>query len=71
MKADNILSILIDESGDFDKYDPRDPFYHVVMVLHEQNNDISDMVISTKHIEKYSIEATLTFLSPILCLIAK
>lgn len=48
MKADNILSILIDESGDFGKYDPRDPFYHVVMVLHEQNNDISDMVSSIK-----------------------
>ncbi|MCR5528975.1 MAG: DUF3800 domain-containing protein [Saccharofermentans sp.] len=48
MKTSNILSILIDESGDFGELDPKDPFYHVVMVLHEQNNDIADMVNSIK-----------------------
>jgi hypothetical protein len=33
------LSILIDESGDFGKFDSKDPNYHVVMVVHEQHYD--------------------------------
>ena len=44
MKNENILSVLIDESGDFGKLDNNDPCYYVVMVLHEQNNDITDKV---------------------------
>jgi len=39
---------MIDESGDFGKFDPRDPVYHVVMVLHEQDKDITGMVRSLK-----------------------
>lgn len=48
MKSNRILSVLIDESGDFGKIDSRDPIYHVVMVLHEQDKDISSMVHSLK-----------------------
>ena len=44
MKKDNILSVLIDESGDFGKLDYNDPYYYVLMVLHEQDNSIADMV---------------------------
>ena len=44
MKKENILSVLIDESGDFGKLDNNDPCYYVLMVLHEQNNSITDMV---------------------------
>ena len=44
MKSDKTLSILIDESGDFGKFDPKDPNYHVVMVVHEQQNDITESV---------------------------
>lgn len=44
MKKENILSVLIDESGDFGKLDYNDPYYYVLMVLHEQNNSINDMV---------------------------
>ena len=44
MKSDRTLSVLIDESGDFGKFDSKDPYYHVVMVIHEQKNDIKDRV---------------------------
>ncbi|MCR4558237.1 MAG: DUF3800 domain-containing protein [Saccharofermentans sp.] len=44
MKNEKILSVLIDESGDFGRVDQHDPYYHVVMVLHEQNKSISGMV---------------------------
>lgn len=44
MKKENILSVLIDESGDFGRLDRHDPYYHVVMVLHEQNKSITGMV---------------------------
>ena len=46
MKSGKTLSILIDESGDFGSLDPRDPYYHVVMVVHEQQDDITDRVSS-------------------------
>ncbi len=36
-----ILSIFIDESGDFGKYDIRSPYYYVAMVFHDQSIDIS------------------------------
>ena len=44
LKSDKTLSILIDESGDFGKFDSKDPNYHVVMVIHEQQDDITDRV---------------------------
>lgn len=37
----NELSVFIDESGDFGKYDPKAPFYIIGMVLHDQRRDIS------------------------------
>ena len=39
--AERILSIFIDESGDFGAYDRRAPYYLVTMVLHDQDCDIS------------------------------
>lgn len=48
LKSNKTLSILIDESGDFGKFDPKDPIYHVVMVVHEQEYDITDRVKSFK-----------------------
>lgn len=35
------LSIFIDESGDFGRYDPTSPYYLFSLVFHEQQNDIS------------------------------
>lgn len=39
--AEKILSVFIDESGDFGPYDFRAPYYLVAMVLHNQDIDIS------------------------------
>lgn len=36
------LSIFIDESGDFGEYDPKSPYYIIGMVIHDQNDDISE-----------------------------
>lgn len=36
------LSIFVDESGDFGKYQSHAPYYIITMVLHEQRADISD-----------------------------
>ena len=44
MAKENILSVFIDESGDFGQFDPKHPMYYVAMVLHEQTNDISDNI---------------------------
>ena len=38
------LSIFIDESGDFGKYDPKAPFYIISLVLHDQSDDISEPI---------------------------
>lgn len=46
------LSVFIDESGDFGKCNPRNPFYYVAMVLHNQSNDIScDIKNLERHLE--------------------
>lgn len=37
----NELSIFVDESGDFGKYEPHNPYYIVSFIFHEQNKDIS------------------------------
>mgnify|MGYP003295108733 CR=1 FL=1 len=39
----NTLSIFIDESGDFGKYDPKCPFYIFTLVFHNQVDDISNL----------------------------
>ena len=42
--ANKTLSVFIDESGDFGKYDPKSPYYYVSMVLHDQSIDISSEI---------------------------
>lgn len=39
--TEKILSVFIDESGDFGAYDHHAPYYLVAMVLHDQSVDIS------------------------------
>ena len=39
-----VLSIFIDESGDFGPYDFHSPNYYVAMVLHDQSIDISENI---------------------------
>ena len=43
---ENILSVFVDESGDFGQYNPASPNYYVSMVLHEQRTDISENIAS-------------------------
>lgn len=38
---EKVLSVFIDESGDFGQYNPASPNYYVAMVLHDQKIDIS------------------------------
>lgn len=37
----NVLSVFVDESGDFGQFNPASPYYYVAMVLHDQSIDIS------------------------------
>lgn len=37
-----ILSVFVDESGDFGKYEKHTPYYIVTMVFHDQSMDISE-----------------------------
>ena len=36
-----VLSVFVDESGDFGQYNPASPYYYVAMILHNQQIDIS------------------------------
>ena len=38
------FSIFIDESGDFDPFEPHSPFYFITMVFHDQNNNINNQI---------------------------
>ncbi|MBD5472930.1 MAG: DUF3800 domain-containing protein [Lachnospiraceae bacterium] len=38
---DKVLSVFVDESGDFGQYNPSSPNYYVSMLLHDQEIDIS------------------------------
>lgn len=38
----NVLSVFVDESGDFGAYSPHSPFYLFSLVFHEQENNIEE-----------------------------
>ena len=42
--SEKILSVFIDESGDFGPYENHAPYYLVSMILHNQNIDISENI---------------------------
>ena len=42
--AEKVLSVFIDESGDFGPYEPHAPYYLVAMVFHNQNIDITENI---------------------------
>lgn len=44
--AEKILSVFIDESGDFGAYDYHTPFYLITMILHNQSIDITENIRS-------------------------
>lgn len=39
-----VLSVFVDESGDFGQYNPLSPNYYVAMVLHNQEVDITKSI---------------------------
>lgn len=47
--AEKILSIFIDESGDFGPYEKHNPYYFVAMVAYEQSVDISGEIAKMNH----------------------
>ena len=49
--GNEILSVFIDESGDFGEYDTKTPYYIVTMVMHNQDVDINSRINElTEHI---------------------
>ena len=42
--SEKILSVFIDESGDFGPYEIHAPYYLVSMILHNQNTDINENI---------------------------
>ena len=41
---EKVLSVFIDESGDFGKFDSKNPYYYVALVLHDQSIDINENI---------------------------
>jgi len=61
------LSVFIDESGDFGKYDPKSPYYYVSMVLHDQSNDISSEIKNLEeHVANYGYPHHAIHVGPII-----
>lgn len=50
--ANKILSVFIDESGDFGPYDSASPYYLVALVFHDQSVDIQkNIAVFNKHLK--------------------
>lgn len=50
---EKILSIFIDESGDFGRYDSKNPYYYVSLILHDQSINISENIENLEqHLKK-------------------
>ena len=64
---ENILSIFIDESGDFGDYSKISPYYMVSMVFHEQRVDISeDIAILDRHIRELGFPPHAVHMGPLI-----
>ena len=51
--ADKILSVFIDESGDFGPYDAAAPYHLVAMILHNQDINITEnILLMDEHIDR-------------------
>ena len=50
----SVLSIFVDESGDFGEYEPHSPLYLMTLVFHDQSRDISEQV---EHLKRQVIAA--------------
>lgn len=64
---ENILSIFIDESGDFGEYSKLSPYYMVGMVFHEQSVEISeDIAILDRHIRELGFPPHAVHMGPLI-----
>lgn len=64
---ENILSVFIDESGDFGDYSKLSPFYMVGMVFHDQRVDISeDVAILDRHIRELGFPPHAVHMGPLI-----
>ena len=64
---ENILSVFIDESGDFGEFSAKSPYYMVSMVFHEQNIDISeDISILDRHIRELGFPPHAVHMGPLI-----
>lgn len=65
--SENILSVFIDESGDFGPYERHAPYYIVSMVLHEQSKDINENILALdSHIRNLNCEQQLIHIGPLI-----
>ncbi len=63
----NILSIFIDESGDFGEFSAKSPYYMVSMVFHNQSIDISeDISILDRHIRELGFPPHAIHMGPLI-----
>ena len=45
---EKVISVFIDESGDFGQYSPDSPNYYVAMVLHNIEKNIVEAILNKK-----------------------
>ncbi len=63
----NILSIFIDESGDFGEFSAKSPYYMISMVFHDQSIDISeDISILDRHIRELGFPPHAVHMGPLI-----
>lgn len=59
---EKILSIFIDESGDFGRYDSKNPYYYVSLILHDQSINISENIENLEQHLKKSVILIMQFI---------
>lgn len=63
----NILSIFVDESGDFGEFSAASPYYMVSMIFHEQNIDITDdIAILDRHVRELGFPPHAVHVGPLI-----
>ena len=65
--SESILSVFIDESGDFGPYEHHAPYYIVSMILHEQSTDISNNISALDtHLRNLNCEPRVIHIGPLI-----
>ncbi len=65
--VENILSVFIDESGDFGEYSAQSPYYMVGMVFHDQRIDVAeDISVLERHIRELGFPPHAVHMGPLI-----